>query len=140
MNKRLVLNAILATTLGLSLLPAHAGLIIEYQPPPAPQPQPEPPKPAITHTGAMPSDVTRISAKMTNQPVARVLATIVPRGWTGYVDDHRIKALKSLSFAGSNRPWPIVLEELLQEHFLVATLNWDKREVTIGIGHGFQGE
>jgi hypothetical protein len=72
-----------------------------------------------------------------NASFAQALKKIVPAGWKGYIADPRIRAIKTASWQGNGRSWVVVLEEFLMQNGLVATLDWDAREVTVEPGPSF---
>ncbi len=126
-------SALLAAGLAMGFMSiGHAGMIIDNSPAPAPVAQPEP-MPTILYTGTMMSNVKRVSSSMAGQSIVKVLAKLVPNGWSGYASDPSIKHITSVSYVGANRPWPIVLEEVLQAHGLVAKIDWNKREISIAV-------
>jgi hypothetical protein len=119
---------------------AQAGMIIDSSPlviPVVPSPAipvaPVVVVPTITHVGTMSTNVKRITTSANKQSVAMVLSKLVPKGWSGYAADPSIKDVVNVSYVGGNRPWPVVLEEVLKEHGLVATINWEKSEISVGI-------
>lgn len=135
MNQRFAIKAIAALALCFGFAQAHAGLIIDASP--MAEPIHAGARITMTQVGEIPANVGRITIDMKNQPVAKVLAALVPRGWTGHATDPRIKTIKLASFTGNQRPWPVVLEEVLREHKLTANLNWEKRELTVGVTDEF---
>lgn len=88
---------------------------------------------AIEHIGSVTPNPKRITTSAKDLPIGQVLAQLVPKGWSGYINDARIKGLTNVSYVGSNRPWPVVLGDVLQNHGLVARLDWQKRELTVAV-------
>lgn len=137
MKQRQIFKAIAAAIFCFGFVHAHAGLIIENQP--VNEPLPAVARITMTQVGVVPAEskLKRVPGGMKNQPLAKVLGTLVPRGWNGYAADPRVKAVKSVTFTGGNRAWPVVLEEILRQNNLTANLNWDKREITVGVSEQF---
>lgn len=91
------------------------------------------PKEIIEYVGKMPSSIYRVSIKMKNAPIAKVLSLLAPKGWSGYASDPRIKTIGTISFNGGGRQWPVVLEEILKHHGLIGLIDWEKHELSIGV-------
>lgn len=119
---------------------ANAGLIIEdsKQLTPIVQVMPVPTAQiqtllVIEHIGEMSSDTKIITTSSKDKPIGKVLSELVPVGWAGYAGDPRIKTIKKVSYVGANRPWPLVLEDVLRDHGLTAKIDWNTKELSIGV-------
>lgn len=122
---------------------SNAGLIVEMDsaktlsPPNVLQSFPVVIDRILTHVGEFDANVQRVKDKNANVPLGRALMAIVPAGWSGYIEDQRVKQVGMVSFSGDNRPWPIVLEDLLAANNLVGVINWSKKELTLKPGQNF---
>lgn len=70
--------------------------------------------------------------------LGQALRKLVPSGWKGFVADPRVADLNAVSWKGGDRQWVLVLEEFLMQYGLVATLDWDAREITVAPGPNFK--
>jgi Toxin co-regulated pilus biosynthesis protein Q len=88
-------------------------------------------KNAIAQTGVPATAVDNIKGFAKDLPLTVVLGQIVPKGWRGYAKDGSIAELKTVSWSGTNRPWITVLNDVLLENGLLATLDWNRSEIMI---------
>ena len=148
MRKRTFRATLACATLMVSFVSAHAGMTVDEEPAPSQDSNSAPfesvatvssdqqktPQVIIEHVGKMPSKIHHVSIRMKNAPIGKVLASLVPKGWSGYASDPRIKTMGAISFNGGGRHWPVVLEEVLKRHGLVARIDWKKHELSVGVG------
>jgi hypothetical protein len=134
MTMQIFRSALLVAGLTVGVVSAgHAGMIVDNSPVPVPVVVVPVPVQTIVYSGTMMPNVKRVSSSMIDQSVVKVLAKLVPKGWSGYASDPNIKNITKVSYIGGNRPWPVVLEEVLLAHGLVAKIDWDKREISVEV-------
>ena len=128
MNKKKLL---MAMTIAMCASAAQAGLTVANEPPPPP-----PPVviviPTLAHVGDVPERPAKMKSNIKGLRASVALKRIVPRGWKGFtIKDPKISEMGKVTIKSKNKPWPDVLEEWLDNGNLTATLNWDKKELTI---------
>lgn len=72
----------------------------------------------------------RVTGSSDSEPLAKALSKIVPPGWKGFAGDASMKAPVMVSWSGDSRLWISVLDQLLAQRSMNATLDWDRKEVT----------
>lgn len=102
---------------------------------PAAAPAPEP-QTVLRHIGT-PGKIAILKGAGRQVPLATALRDIVPQGWAGYITDDRVKSLRTVDWYGLERPWTDVLEHFLIRYDLTATVDWNKREISLGTAPNF---
>lgn len=113
-----------------------SGAIAPNTPPPAP-PSAAPQAASVIKQIGKPGQITTLKGAGRKVTLAAALRDIVPAGWAGYVTDDRIKTLKTVDWYGLDRPWIDVLEHFLIRYDLVATIDWNKKEISLGTSPNF---
>lgn len=90
----------------------------------------------LEQIGVIPTNISRVTTSQQAQPLAKAFAALVPPGWSGYITDPRIKKIKTVEFHGWGRPWPVVIEEVLEAHGMNAKINWTSQEISFGVSAG----
>lgn len=88
---------------------------------------------AISQVGLPDDSIQVVVGFGKDMPFATGLSQIVPKGWQGYAEDPQLKSIGTISWEGGRRPWITVLNEVLIENGLVATVNWDSKEIMFGV-------
>lgn len=120
---------------------ARAGLVVEQaEPQPVPasyRAMPVASATVLRHIGSFEGEVFRVRGRMSNRSLSQALRGIAPRKWPIYLADPRVETVRTVAFEGANRPWPVVLEEVLAKNQLVATIDWSRRQIVLDTGPGF---
>lgn len=130
----------LAMCLGLSHAAAcTAGLLVEGMTPrDETGPRVFTAMPVLTFVGTTPGDPDVIETSGHGVSLTTAIRSVLPNGWSGWSSETAVKAelarLTSISYAGRQRPWPEVLEELLASAGLAATVDWTNKQVTLRLG------
>ena len=72
----------------------------------------------------------RVKANIKDESVLKALRTVVPKDWRAYAGDKKMNTSQHASFRGNNRIWLSVLDDVLTQTDLTATIDWSKKEIT----------
>lgn len=58
---------------------------------------------------------------------------VVPEGWRGFALGAGVDTRRLVNWRGGNRPWTAVLEEMLGQAGLLATVDWTRKEISFRV-------
>lgn len=82
-------------------------------------------------TLGIPEPYTVVNLNARNLKLDAMLRAIIPQGWTPVISADLTRKFTSTLSMTANDQWPYVLEQLLQQHGLVALIDWPKKQVTV---------
>lgn len=74
--------------------------------------------------------IKRVRANGNGQPLMGALRTVVPKDWKAFSGDGKMSQKQVVSYQGANRLWISVLDDVMTQSDMSATVDWHKREVT----------
>ena len=72
----------------------------------------------------------RVSGAGKLEPVGQALFRIVPKGWKGFAGEVDVRSIPPINWAARNDYWISVLDGVMSQTSLTATVNWPAKEVT----------